>query len=210
MGIGVCWAQPPQGRGPGGGPPGHPLLLWFDADRDGELSGDEINAAADVLKKMDANGDGKLTRDELRRPPFGQPGGPSGPEGMLRRLDRNNDGKVTKEELPERMQPNFSRLDLNGDGALDADELKQAWQQMGGPRGVPGAGNLLERIRNLDADKDGKISQDELQNKAMFDRLDRNGDGFIDEEELAAAGQRLRQRAGQRAGQRGGNGNGDG
>lgn len=63
-------ARPAPGeRGPGGpGGPDRPRLMPFmllDANRDGELSAAEIDAAPQVLRKLDVNGDGKLTRDEL-------------------------------------------------------------------------------------------------------------------------------------------------
>lgn len=42
----------------------------FDADRDGVVSAQEINAASAVLRRHDRNGDGRLSGDELRpRPP---------------------------------------------------------------------------------------------------------------------------------------------
>ena len=77
---------PPGGPGgfgpPGGGPRGpgefgplpNPLIMVLDADKDGELSGAEIENAPAVLKKLDKNNDGKLTRDELGPPE--RPGGP--------------------------------------------------------------------------------------------------------------------------------------
>jgi len=49
--------------------------MALDADRDGELSAEEIEGAAAALKKLDKNDDGKLDRDELR-PPHRGPGGP--------------------------------------------------------------------------------------------------------------------------------------
>ena len=47
-------------QGPRGG-----LFLLFDADHDGKLSASEISASADVLRKLDKNGDGNVTPDEL-------------------------------------------------------------------------------------------------------------------------------------------------
>lgn len=47
-------------------PPPHPLLMALDANQDGELSAAEIDNAAESLKRLDRNGDGKLSRRELR------------------------------------------------------------------------------------------------------------------------------------------------
>jgi hypothetical protein len=52
--------------------------MALDTNRDGQISAEEIEAAPAALKKLDRNGDGKLTRHELH--PGGGPGfgGPSG------------------------------------------------------------------------------------------------------------------------------------
>lgn len=48
-----------------------------DTDDDGELSAEDLANASQALKKLDKNGDGKVSRDELRpQPPQGGPGGP--------------------------------------------------------------------------------------------------------------------------------------
>ena len=58
--------KPPRPeRPPGAGPPRGGLFLLFDADRDGKLSSGEISAAAEVLKKLDRDGDGSVTLEEL-------------------------------------------------------------------------------------------------------------------------------------------------
>lgn len=56
-----------------------PLIAALDANHDGVIDADEIANAPAALKKLDKNGDGKLTMDELRPPrPEGGPdrGGP--------------------------------------------------------------------------------------------------------------------------------------
>lgn len=75
-------AQPPGGRGGragrgGFGPPRFPLMTTLDANSDGEISAAELDNAAEALKKIDANKDGKLTRDEM----FARPSGGRGPGG---------------------------------------------------------------------------------------------------------------------------------
>ena len=52
----------------GGGSESSLLLGTLDNDRNGTLSKDEINAAVGRLKKLDRNGDGELSANELRRP----------------------------------------------------------------------------------------------------------------------------------------------
>ena len=68
----------PPRRGPGGPEGGRrpppPLIAALDLNRDGIISADEIAKASESLKKLDKNGDGQLTRDELR--PSRPPGGP--------------------------------------------------------------------------------------------------------------------------------------
>ena len=87
----VLRAQPPQQPGdlrqnpftprgfdrgfPGrGGPPVSPILDILDTNRDGEISNDEIRNAPAIIKKLDRNGDGQITANELA-----PPGGPRGP-----------------------------------------------------------------------------------------------------------------------------------
>ena len=71
-----------QGRGGGRGDGPNfmrldPILAALDSNSDGEVSSAEIAAAATSLKKVDRNGDGQLSEDEVRLP-FG-PGRGRGP-----------------------------------------------------------------------------------------------------------------------------------
>ncbi len=90
--VAVSLAQPPgeepgkrEGPRPGRGfgPPPMPLIEALDANRDGQLSAEEIAAASQALKKLDKDGDGKLSAEELRPRGFGPgvPGGPGFPGG---------------------------------------------------------------------------------------------------------------------------------
>ena len=70
----------PGGRpGPGGpgGPRMNPVIAVLDLDPNGTIDSEEIAKASESLKKLDKNGDGKITPDEHR--PQRPPGGPGGP-----------------------------------------------------------------------------------------------------------------------------------
>jgi hypothetical protein len=99
--------------------------------------------------------------------------------------DKDGDGKVSKEEasgLPEAL---FTNNDTNNDGFLDKAEMDamRARFKSGG-----GQGGGMRNLMSNDKNKDGKVSRDEapegMQN--FFDRMDANGDGFIDQAELDA------------------------
>jgi len=73
----------PAGPGPGRGEEPNfmrmdPILAALDTNSDGEISASEIAAAATSLKKLDKNGDGRLSEYEVR-PSFGPRRG-RGPE----------------------------------------------------------------------------------------------------------------------------------
>jgi len=76
---------PPEGSmggGPGMGgprPPVSPIVTALDLNGDGIIDADEIAKASESLKKLDKNGDGKLTPEEYRPQRPGVPGGPGGP-----------------------------------------------------------------------------------------------------------------------------------
>jgi hypothetical protein len=86
----VMWQGGPGGPGGHGGPggpgrcgppPGPPIFMLIDSDKDGMLSADEVKKAAEVLAKFDKNGDGNLTPVELCPPP------PAPPEGGEKKKD---------------------------------------------------------------------------------------------------------------------------
>lgn len=70
--------QPGPLRAEGRRPPISPVLAALDANGDGAIDADEIAGAATALKKLDKDGDGKLTRQEYLPGPPGGPGGLAG------------------------------------------------------------------------------------------------------------------------------------
>lgn len=240
----LSMAQPPEGDRPDGPPPEgrqernreggpdgrprfpNPVLEAIDADKNGELSADEIANAATALKTLDKNSDGKLDMAEMR-PNFegmgrgfgGPPGGPGfgggqgggGAEEMINRLiamDANKNGKLEKDEVPERMQSMFSRADKNEDGAIDKEEMTAMAREraggqgggFGGGQGGPGGREFLaQMMERADADKDGKLSGDEIPPfmRERVEQTDTNKDGALDKAELEAAAARMAEGRGQ-------------
>lgn len=59
---------PPGPGGPGHHPP-PPIIAVLDANHDGVIDAKEIANASKALLQLDEDGDGRLTREELRPPP---------------------------------------------------------------------------------------------------------------------------------------------
>ena len=128
--------------------------------------------------------------------------GGRGPGAMIEGImtwDANDDGVITRDEFPGRMRDRFDSVDANGDGMLEREALERM-PPPGGPLGGRGGrggrgGDPARRLRQFDADGDGRISRDELPEpmSRMMDRFDTNGDDVIDIAELEAMRQRMRQ-----------------
>ncbi|WP_437604927.1 hypothetical protein WMF20_27455 [Sorangium sp. So ce834] len=103
---------------------------------------------ASLIKRLDKNGDGKLTVAEL----------PEKAQKRLGKADTNKDGTLSAEELKAhaeqhkkaraaKQQARFARSDKNGDGFLTRDEVgDKRW----------------ERMKAADANRDNKLTADEL------------------------------------------------
>src|SRR5262249_42065827 len=130
----------------------------------------EAQDAAELFGKLDANKDGYITPDEV------QESQKALYERLLRNADKDGDKRLSKEEFQAGLKPDDTpRQPLAGGQPFG-----------GGPQAAKGDPRAF--FDRLDANKDGKLSRDELpeQLRANFDRLDANTDGSISPEELAA------------------------
>lgn len=240
--------------------------LWeMDANSDGKIVSDEVPDQfrprfESILDRLDTDGDDALSKEEIaagdkamgerfrRDRPEGPPGpdgkkgrpeGPDGPPGVgpngkgrpgrgpaemierLKEADANGDGKIELNEVPDQFKQGFERildhLDNDGDDALSPEEIKGASEfaqrmqggpggggpgRFGGPGGPPGGlGAIWERLKKADKDGDGKLSKEELPEpmQARFAQLDANNDGYVEQEELKQAGERMRKQMQKRA-----------
>jgi Ca2+-binding EF-hand superfamily protein len=220
--IGTCAAAAAVGlsaqdRGFGGPRPMSRLASALDADQDGAMSGAELKAAPSAIAKLDVNGDGKVTADELRpafpggglgergdgrgRVAMGGPGAPGGPGATpamtpdeladtLMAFDKNGDGKLVKAEVPERFQGLFDRADGNQDGVLTKDELKQSATVsiQEAPRGGERGGRGGEFGGR--AGEFGRGGPGGMVDPLMR-ALDKDGDGVLSQAEIADAAKNL-------------------
>jgi hypothetical protein len=125
----TIWAQSPEPKdkpeGPHPKPPVHPVWTALDTDKDGELSAEEIEAAAEALAKLDANEDGKITRDEVKPPaPPEDQLAPKmkRPPPIVAALDGDQDGKLSAKEI-RNADKSLASLDRNDDDELTGDEM---------------------------------------------------------------------------------------
>ncbi len=141
---------------------------------------------------------------------------------IVQELDANGDEVLQRSEVPDSARAQFDALlelmDTDGDKALSRGELQAAGARVqavlgaGGPNAAGKAaakkpevekkpetpakgfgGNALERLKMMDTDGDGKISRAEWRGAPpLFDRIDRDADGFITENEREFAVQAMR------------------
>lgn len=120
--------------------------------------------------------------------------------------DSNHDGNISQSEWQSASlraaNEHFQRMDSNRDGKLSRTEMDQARSQRMAKRGH-GREERRERLRALDKDGDQQLSRAEIGNSmprlaADFDRLDANRDGKLSRDEIRAGrghGQRQRDEA---------------
>ena len=165
MVAGVAWAgdRPREGRG----------------GREKDRGGDR---AAKMFSRLDANGDGKITRDEMGEK-----------ARMVDHADKDGDGAVSIDEfrrfLKERQKRQHERREGDGrdEGRPGRDKHRDRPEGRRG-RGEGPPGRTPPLMAALDTDRDGRLSRDEIARAPkVLERFDRNQDGFLDARELHQA-----------------------
>ncbi|MBC7479482.1 MAG: EF-hand domain-containing protein [Pseudorhodobacter sp.] len=145
-GLMMCTAAIADSMGKGDMGPGHmgpgmdhmggmPSLEGMDANKDGKVSKEEVTAfRAAQTASVDANKDGKLSVDELAAMHLKAmtDAAKSMAQRMVDRLDTDGDGMLSAAELIGQPMPTnmFDTLDTNKDGFIDQAELDAGRQAM--------------------------------------------------------------------------------
>lgn len=115
--------------------------------------------------------------------------------GPMMMADGDKDGVLTKAELLAGVDARFNKFDANHDGKITSEERRAAFDAMRakmaerrGPGGPGGPGPEGRPGMGPDGPKDGVVTLEERRASALkvFNYLDRNGDGTIDEAERKA------------------------
>lgn len=121
--------------GPGGGPRfGETLTKFLDANGDGKVSKDEFAKMLALFEGLDQDHNGDLSQEELngffRAVNEAQTQATGGVDAgnLFSKFDKNKDGKITSDEMTE--EKTFKALDLNKDGSIPRDEAEQALKQI--------------------------------------------------------------------------------
>ena len=130
------------------------------------------------------------------------------------RIDKNGDGFITADEIAPERATFFERMlregDKDGDGKLSREEFRVGFAERArGGRVRPEGGNfggrlggIVERLKQLDTNQDGKVSLDEVPEErrdmfeALLDQFDEDGDDAISLEEMTKAARVLSERFG--------------
>ncbi len=99
-----------------------------------------------------------------------------GRDGHWERMDANGDGEITADEASERFAEQLKEADTDGSGGISKEEMKAFHKARRDARRAE---------KNPDKNGDGVVDRTEFINasQARFDRMDKDGDGVLSEDE---------------------------
>jgi Ca2+-binding EF-hand superfamily protein len=168
-GVGVAAAQP--------GGPDH--FAKMDANGDGVVTTTEVQASfLERWTKADVNKDGKVTADEFKASHAQHE------QEHFAKLDANKNGVIERSEIAKMPEEHFTRIDTDKSGTLSQAELLAGRPDHHGK----GKGKEGHEMRGLpgDADNDGAVTKAEAVAGAQkfTQKLDANSDGKLTQDEL--------------------------
>lgn len=98
------------------------IMKHADADKDGNISKDELNAAHQAkFKEFDLDANGTVTAEEVQKKLSERYARLA--KKITRRFDKDRNGSVTEEEFMDSAASKLYRLDLNDDGIISKNEM---------------------------------------------------------------------------------------
>jgi len=185
-------------------PPTHPtafeyMLKKMDTNGDGRISLDEYLAAATAtFKSIDAQHKGSVNAADIASSPEAIQRIDHRAQGLVKHLDSAGNGYVTQDEFVAAAQKRFARLDKNGDGKLTPDEFAVHGHGNAQASGNPArpAAFAQKRFDKIDANHDGIVTLDEYvaAAKVLYATFDTQHNGKVTAAEIASS-PRAEQRA---------------
>jgi len=186
----VAFAQGQRPAGIGGG--GNEMFTAVDSNSDGVLDAAELANAAAALKKLDKNGDGTITKDEVATTGgFGMGGRGGMAPGAA------TPGTATPGTTTPGSQPPTAPMSGMGKG-------KGKGKGGQGPAPSTNPDEAVQTLMQFDKNADGKLSKDEVPERmqGIFENSDANKDGLLSPDEIKAAAASSSGGAGAAAGRR--------
>ncbi len=179
------------------------MVKHFDTAGNGYITQDEFLAAAKTrFAKLDKTGTGELTASELTARGWGLAGhaamqamalqtttngqhaqfAQKRAQRVFDKLDTNHDGVVTQDEYLAGAAAQFKKLDTQGNGHVTAQEIAASPQTL--RRDEFAARREIRHLGGTDGSSSISQAQYLTAAKARFAKLDTNGDGFIEANEM--------------------------
>lgn len=129
-----------------------------------------------MFKKMDSNGDGKVSADEHA----------AGARKMFETMDSNKDGKVTAAEMTAAHGKMMEGKGEHAEKAQTSEKGMEHGKEM----------SAADKIKVVDTNGDGVLTAEEhaAGSKSMFEKMDTNHDGFLSKTEMMAGHAKLMQK----------------
>jgi len=175
-------------------------LKRMDGNGDGAIDREEWKGPTRIFERLDGDGDGKVTAGEMQAARRALRGrgrfSDRTSEAVFRRFDSDGDGRITPDEWKLRREL-FDKLDADGDGSITRAEVTprgpRGRRRGRGSRYDVASGKDSETfLARHDRDRDGQVARDEFPHARRFKEIDADGDGVLTKQEVEDAMERGR------------------